>query len=472
MITQMDKIIHLDELPCEDFIKFLENFESAKGAEELEISEKIDGQNCSFGLDKDDTLFVKTKKSKPIYGLEFYEEVKFLGGFQKFHHILLENLTALPKIKNLVPLITKTNKDFTFQIFGELIPEAHTNTIAYDESKIKNGTLVVFDFKVDGESILESLKRPVIIYMISALNKVYNWNFIYKPMITLDNFILEKDIISDYEKFYIESRDFISARKKVEYSEAGFDVDQSNWLEKSRFLKRKLREVLTQKRVAIKKIFLDSLLENRSSVIGDSKPEGIIFRDSKNNLLVKLVDKDDFVEANKVTHKFSSAIRDLSRETNKAIKHEIFNNADVLKNYKKVLEKISDDFVTKKQSSRNFQYNNIDELLLVIYNDMIEENRITLSHEEIVEQMTCLIKDKLQLVKQIQKTWDSSRKTHLSNNTIKITNNFIDEFKKNAEELIVEVMLSKSIEKASLSMLYYLFGQKKINELDEKFIMV
>tara|TARA_Y100000310_G_scaffold182983_1_gene183022 strand:- start:1943 stop:3355 length:1413 start_codon:yes stop_codon:yes gene_type:complete len=470
MITQMDKIIHLDELPYNDFITFIKNFENIESTKDLEVSEKIDGQNCSFGFDKDNVLFVKTKKSRPIYDLEFYEEVKFLDGFQKFHCTLLENTDPISKIKNLIPLITKTNKDFVFQIFGELVPDAHTNTIVYNENKIKDGTLVIFDFKVDGKSILEFLKKPVIVYMIDVLNKVYNWNFIYKPLISLDGFTLEADIISKYEEFYTESKDFINARKKVEYCEAGFDVGQSDWLRKSRFTKKRIREILTQKQNTIKKIFLENILENKISAIGDSKPEGTIFRDRKNNLLVKLVDKDDFAEANKATHEYSTEIRDLTRNINKEIKNQIFNNADILKNHKKVLEKITDNYVAEKQLDKDFEYKNIDELLLVIYSDMVEENRIIKDHKEIIDDICTITERALCTAEYIKEEWEKLEKDNISNNIINITNNFICEFIKNTNKLL-DTALSECKTDVSLSILRYLFGKKKIREL-KKFISI
>ena len=174
-IVKMDKIIHMDEMSTDDFINFVKSFVTIDGRN-VEISEKIDGMNFSFGLDEKDTFYSKTKTSKPVTDPSVYGDFSFLQGIKDYHNVLKSNSRILKTVKDMVAGFDKKDKPFTIQIFGELLPSSQTNIVKYDKGKIGNGAIVLFDVKVDGSSILnKSYSKKVFNSLATQLNDKGGW---------------------------------------------------------------------------------------------------------------------------------------------------------------------------------------------------------------------------------------------------------------------------------------------------------
>ena len=405
-IISMDKIIHIDEMRPEEFITFVNNFLNIKG-EKVEISEKIDGQNVSFGLDKNNKFFTKTKRSKPVFDPSFYGELDFMAGFKKFPSAFSKTATKLKAIKKEIQKKDKEIKDdFDLQIFGELLPSSQTNVLKYEQEKIGTGALILFDIKIMSKSILnKSYSKSIFDKLEKLLNNVGGWKVYFKKIINPKSFKFNVRHILTLEKLYEKYFEVIKSRKKADKE-----------------IKAKAKKVIQMVMDNIKKQFVKQMLDNRKSMLGKIKPEGLIIRDFKDNFLVKLVDKDDFTEANKAMHGFNKTIQDINRIALSRIKKEIFNNADILKNFAKVIEKATDNFFVEKQKNPKYKYKSIDDILIVAYNDMIEESRITLTAKQAINKLVEIISEQLSKIKELEEEWKAFDKKDMSDTSKKVTN--------------------------------------------------
>src|SRR6056300_1144475 len=180
-IVKMDKIIHIDEMSTDDFINFVKSFVSIENRD-IEISEKIDGMNFSFGLDENDKFYSKTKSSKPVTDPSVYGDFSFLQGIKDYHNILKSNSRILKTVKDMVGGF-ENNESFTLQVFGELLSSSQTNIVKYDKGKIGNGAIVLFDIKVDGKSILgKQYAKKVFNSLATQLNDKGGWKVYEKPL--------------------------------------------------------------------------------------------------------------------------------------------------------------------------------------------------------------------------------------------------------------------------------------------------
>jgi len=454
-IISMDKIIHIDEMRPEEFITFVNNFLNIKG-EKVEISEKIDGQNVSFGLDKNNKFFTKTKRSKPVFDPSFYGELDFMAGFKKFHSAFSKTATKLKAIKKEIQKKDKEIKDdFDLQIFGELLPSSQTNVLKYEQEKIGTGALILFDIKIMSKSILnKSYSKSIFDKLEKLLNNVGGWKVYFKKIINPKSFKFNVRHILTLEKLYEKYFEVIKSRKKADKE-----------------IKAKAKKVIQMVMDNIKKQFVKQMLDNRKSMLGKIKPEGLIIRDFKDNFLVKLVDKDDFTEANKAMHGFNKTIQDINRIALSRIKKEIFNNADILKNFAKVIEKATDNFFVEKQKNPKYKYKSIDDILIVAYNDMIEESRITLTAKQAINKLVEIISEQLSKIKELEEEWKAFDKKDMSDTSKKVTNGSF----KNTEKRIVDIINAfkkadtKNGAKIYISIISFVFGETKVKELKDHF---
>jgi len=355
-IVKMDSIVHFDEMNTDDFITFVRSFIDIE-QRNIEISEKMDGMNFSFGVDENNKFYSKTKSSKPVTDPSVYGDFNFLQGIKDYHRILNANERFLVSVKEKIAEYQEIN---ALQVFGELLPSSETNIVKYDKDKIGKGAIVLFDVKVDGKSILRQRYSSQIFKMlVDGLDNSGGWRAYSKPLVDSSQFKFEVNHLITLESLYRKYFDIIKSRKKVDKP-----------------TKLKAKKVIQMVMDNIKGQFLKQMVINRKSVLGNIEPEGLILRDFKNNLLVKLVDKDAFTAANQAGSQYIKPVMMGVKKTNDLLRNDVFGNADIMKNFAKVIEKSVDWAFTQRQIDPTFKVQTVDDLLKVAYDDMVKEGRL------------------------------------------------------------------------------------------------
>lgn len=452
-IVSMDKIIHLDELSTEQFIQFVKSFINISGRN-VEISEKIDGMNFSFGVDKGGKFFSKTKRSQPVTDPSVYGDFSFLDGIKEYHRILNSNLNLLQTVKDEIQKAGKLSDEFDLQIFGELLPSSQTNIVKYDAKQIGNGAIVLFDIKVDGNSILN---RPYAKKIFTSIAKKLDgrggWRVYEKPLLNSDTFSFNVNHFITLETLYRKYFDILKSRKRADKK-----------------TKDKAKRVIQAIMDNIKVQFLKNMLHNRKSVLGNISPEGLILRDFSNNMLVKLVDKEQFSAENTAGSRYVKAAMTAVRELNSQLKNDIFGNADIMKNFAKVIEKAVDWAFTNKQINPNFKVNSLDDILMVAYNDMVEEKRIKYTSNQAISKTVKYLTELRKKLVQSHKELKTQKETIPQSKYI-ISDEKIEAYISSVDETIKELksLKGKSGIKVYLTIMAFVFGPAKVQQLKTQF---
>lgn len=265
------KIPHIDEMDQDETERLFDG--------PVEVSEKIDGQNLSFGIDQNGRLFTKTKRGKPAYDATAHAEIPYLEGFERFH-------LALESVEQEVWTPVSVHFE-SFQVFGELLPYTHTNTIEYDSRFFGDyGLLVLFDVFMDEE-------RPS--------------TYIH--------------LLQNVAKSITRHTRFNAMEKSIRV------LDDLEWNDKNDLL---------------------DVLRRRSS-IGADEPEGYVLRNMSNDSIAKVVDRDQFSEKNKDMHRFSSTMESVNRDLKVKVRKHVFDNADVLTNKSKTKEKVVEELAARRE---------------------------------------------------------------------------------------------------------------------------
>lgn len=451
-IVKMDKIIHLDEMSTDDFINFVKSFVNIENRD-VEISEKIDGMNFSFGLDNDNKFYSKTKSSKPVTDPSVYGDFSFLQGIKDYHNILKSNSRILKTVKDMVSGFEKNNS-FTLQIFGELLPSSQTNIVKYDKSKIGNGAIVLFDVKVDGQSILNKpYSKKVFNSLATQLNDKGGWKVYEKPLLKPDKFKFDVYHLITLEELYRKYFDILKSRKRADKP-----------------TKEKAKRVIQSLMDSIKRQFMKNMIMNRQSVLGNVEPEGLILRDFSNNLLVKLVDKDAFTQANQAGSQYIKDVMMAVKKVNTNIKNDIFGNADIMKNFAKVIEKSVDWAFTQKQSDPNFKVKSLDDVLKVAYNDMVEEKRIKYTAPQALSKTVKYLKElRKEIVKSMKELEDG--KDDIPESKYIISKEKMESYRDSVDGTVSDLQSLPKGEgiKVYLTIISFVFGPYKIRELKKQF---
>lgn len=451
-IVGMDKIVHLDEMSTDDFIKFVKGFINILDRN-VEVSEKIDGQNFSFGLDIDNNFFTKTKKSRPVHDPSMYGEFSFLDGIKQYHNVLNGNKKGLLEIKSMVARLLKQDT-FNFQVFCEILPSSQTNIVKYDADKIGKGAIVLFDIKIDGISILQQpWFKTVFDKLVKTFDKYGGWRVYNKPLVSQNEFQFNVNHLITLENLYRNYFDILKSRKRADSA-----------------TKQKAKRVIQSLMDNIKGQFIRNMLLNRKSVLGNITPEGFILRDFSNNLLVKLVDKDSFSKENTEGSKFVKLASTHVKNTNMKIKNDIFGNADIMKNFAKVIEKAVDWAFVQKQTNPSFKVTSLDDILRVAYDDMAEEKRIKYSANQSIDKTVDYLKQlRLNLIDSLQGL--NLDRDNLPESKFIISKEKIEAYISSVENTITQLngLKGKSGIKVYLTIIAFVFGPSKIQELKQEF---
>lgn len=319
-LTQIisEGIKHIEDMPVHDFINALKNIHA------LEITEKLDGANLSFGLD-DHGIFYTSREAKR--GQRYYSEDQFpqsefwAVGFRSAHRALLAVLKTMRK-NGLKPGDVVECEI----LFGEL-----PNTVPYTADinrivflKATKGTPDIMRLK----QALTGVRAKVAMHHIPFTDdgkkieigktEIHHWLFTDVRKIIVDRSKLTKIIKNRIDKLAIfieEDSGFWDLKNYQVISipknrRVPFVSDEDWFARKNDFLvyRQGVIDRIKISKLDIKDSLINSLVRNTQSQFGPLHEnggfiEGIVLRDPEKKIfetgITKIVDKSLFTEMNK-----------------------------------------------------------------------------------------------------------------------------------------------------------------------------
>lgn len=318
-------IKHLENLKPAEATYFISEFKKAN----IKVTEKIDGMFVRIGWTCFGGLYVETKN-----GARFY----FSKDIPK-HLFFLEDLgTLLEKLEtNLAPIQETISKTFSFikhirswEFSAEYVPVYDYNIVVYDKEKIQNGALVFYSFVINEKTV----KTFDYIKLLTQLNKkvapVLNLKIYNNPEIILDakNTNLQTSI-KDLEAFTKKNQvDLLKPARTAEI----------------KGLKQNFVKLLSQLGA--------SLLSLKYRGYLGQQIEGFVFH-LKNNMLVKVVDLNNFVKLKNDNWFFIDKIEEQELVFKKKINEDPSSLKTELTNLQKAIEETEALFYKDLYSIKN-----------------------------------------------------------------------------------------------------------------------
>jgi hypothetical protein len=324
-------ILHIEDLSIDSLYDTLQNLS------EYELTEKVDGAQILFGIDKNGFYTSReTKGGKRIYSVDGYD-ISFPTTYMRSAHLLLED--ALPRLK--AAGLSEGDQVEAEVLFGEL-----PNVVTYS----KDLNYIIFLRVTEGSSCIDRLSHflcntsyeinlPVPFThdgrTIQLKEESGRWVFVRVPHIEFDSEKIEESIklkvdtltaylmlpsgIADQPVRIIES---LPLNKRPVW------CDTQDWKLTKHLVKEKKNEIGTivaEMKANIKEVLLDQVVRNKTSSFGPSLEdggwiEGVVLRHTVTGKMVKIVDKRIFGTAresawekrNKLTERAKSITGELS----------------------------------------------------------------------------------------------------------------------------------------------------------------
>jgi len=373
-------IIHIEDLPVDEFINKLRNIKN------LIISEKIDGANLRFGVTRDGKFFTsrEAKGGKRFFSVNDYgnrfADVGFKSAhaaLEKVYKKLIEKKLLFPgeiieveilfgKLPNAVPYTGDTNRII---LLRPIVQEDSTEEEIRD---LENRLERIKDFLKDYKVIVEVENVPYTDdgERIYFRNEKHVWSFSKTPLINIENFVdreeLEKIIdksLNELEE-YLKSDSGIGDYKNYEIlafsirNKPGKEISNEEWKNLKEKVENKKKEILENIyniKIKVKKDLLINFVRKIKSEFGPDISEGgwiegIVLRDPVTGEQFKIVDKDFFTKINK----FNWRIRSLLKTNMAAKKANDFSG--------KLRERISDVLKLPEYRMRITWYNFLNNL--------------------------------------------------------------------------------------------------------------
>ncbi len=345
-MRHMEKITHLDELPYDKFIYVCDKIHKGEG---YELSEKLDGENFSFGI-QDGRFFTKSKTSPMVFDSSFYNNIEYMKQFKVAHYDIDQEV--------LLDIYSNHNVQF----FCELLYTNQVNNIDYN--KINVPALMPISFFID-EVEQYTLDHPMHVFISNLLpNFVILNKHIYKEKIKPDI----QDKLEYFKLLYSDNLPILKSRKN-----------------KDKELKQLIRDQLNNLKDEIKEIILQNFHSSYFSHYTSYTPEGFIFKDS--NITTKIVDKFKFTSENSENHSISTKLKHNKLSFKKEVIKKLFRNADILLNSTKLIQKLLEN-LSQIKSKELLEEKRIFEIVLpqLIFNELVSENNLVYHNQlEIIE---------------------------------------------------------------------------------------
>lgn len=288
-VKHMESIPHIDNMSIDDIKRIF------TCPDEITITEKIDGENLSFGVSNDGRIYTKTKNGSITFDSMYYNK-DFLQQFKLVHDYLVSsNISDVLKKYKQIFASKYRHDDISIQIMSELLA-GNSNTIEYNLGK---NLIYIFDIAINGVSI-------------------YN------------------DNSSEVEEFKVDIQRCLTSQNWI------VDFAEDCNIDKERLF------ILLNRENDLREFF-DVLYAPRTSKFGNVLCEGSVVRNTKTGKYVKIVNKNTFSDWNRENWKNIEASRKIYNEHIKKVQQEVFGSADIIINKRKLGQKI----VEARQSNDN-----------------------------------------------------------------------------------------------------------------------
>ena len=329
---RMPSIPHWEQMTAGQYERLFEN-------DQVEVSEKYDGSNISFGVNDQGKIYAKSKRGIAITDPNEFDTMGFLYDNDIFHGFA-------DMLRFLQDIQFETICPEGVQIFGEMFCKARMNVIEYDPDTIGKGLVIIFRAYKNGVDIFDTrdLSKIFVNLCRNSCEKGFRWDFRLKQCV---------DIGLDYNrlrKFHNpESLQLISSRKRTEEVKEHKEQFQ-------KFLIETKNELLPSVR-------------NVQSNLGASEIEGLIIRNPINGAMAKLVDLEDF-GARRLEQ---WAGMDMIKEFRKEVHKELTDNIGILKADIFVMETKQHQKIQEAMELYGSKFNDIDQVIDVLFNDAVAE---------------------------------------------------------------------------------------------------
>jgi len=313
-------VVHLEKLSPQKLLNFLKawNLDKAK----FHVSEKIDGSYRAAGIDNG--RFYLRSKTQIWYSAEEIPDLYFMTSFKKYFELLSE----IPWAEIGKELSEEFGFEFTdtLEVAGEAVPTYDHNIVIYDEAKIGNGILVIFNMKTsvskDNTGVLSNPK--IWESFANKANKYSKVKFFSVPNVDLHDLDFSSSIIVSLEDIIEKHGNFLSkpARKPAEKE-----------------LKQKLLKAIQDLGLEAKQQILQ---KNVSSKFGD-EVEGIVVKNPEGELL-KIVDTEKFLKKGDENRRFLKMLESAIRTFKKDIKNDPENIEKYLSAWEEEIHRAEEDF--------------------------------------------------------------------------------------------------------------------------------
>lgn len=336
---RMPSIPHWDQMSATQYEKLLDG-------NVLEVSEKYDGSNVSFGVNEQGKIYAKSKRGIAITDPNEFDNMSMLYDNDIF-------LSFANLIRYLQDIKFETICPIGVQIFGEMFCKPRMNVIEYDPKIIGTGLIVIFGAHKNGSDIFNTKEVSNIFIKLcrGAERKCLLWDFRLKQCI--NNIGFDYNRLREFHN--IESLQKLKSRARTD---EGIKKHKEQF---QKFLIETKKELLP---------FIHSVQSN----LGSTEIEGLIIRNPANGAMAKIVDLDDFGARRLEQWAGMGKVKEFRKEVFKELTDNIgILNADIF-----VLESKQHQKIQEAIELHEGKFTHIDQVIDVLFNDAVSE--ITYHH--------------------------------------------------------------------------------------------
>jgi hypothetical protein len=427
MIKAMPSIPHFDQMTAKEYQALF----SPDGL--VEMTEKYDGSNVSFGVNENGDVYLKTKKGAPITdeALYFDMAVKYNNDVFKSFGELLQDLK-----KDSIKKLLSDHKDV--QIFCEFFSKSQMNVITYNPFMIGEGALVILSIMKNGENIIDKYEAAEIEEDLTRCIAFTSGRTVYGRS------TIKMSMVESMKAFFGASI----------YDQNTFSILTSRKRTGPIFEKKKaLQENFKQNIKEIKGRLLE-FLKNQPSSLGASRIEGAVLRNTKTRQMAKLVDLEEFGKERERQWAGIGALRKYRSQLFDRLYTNVFGDADIFVMKEKMHQKL---FEAIELNGDRFDHT--EDMLLVLFKDADREiNYPIIEDERIVE----ILKEHSNKVGDALSEVDAN-----DSKAVVDTSNAVY-----AERNAIVQLLSKSITYSEFyaSLIEFILGPRLLRELQDKYV--
>lgn len=427
MIKAMHSIPHFDQMTPKEYQALFDE------GGLIEMTEKYDGSNVSFGANADSEVYVKSKKGAAVTDEAVYYEMA-----ERYNNDIFTGFGDLLKAlkKPYLKSLLLENKETQF--FCELFCKPQMNVIKYNAHIIGAGVLVVLSILKNGKEVINLCDGIELISMLrTEFSYANDWGVYDRGVIKLTM----NDSIRIFAKTSLitnKELNVLMSRKRT-----GPIAEE----------KKKLQHSFKQINKEIKNNLLKAL-ENEKSKLGSDRIEGAVLRNTKTNAMAKIVDLERFGKEREKQWAGIGALRKYRVALFDVIYRDVFGDADIFFMEDKMHQKLFDAMEVKGS-----KLDNINELLKVLFNDADAEVKYPLVEDDII---VGILQTHAQVVNDALNEVD-----HLDSKALQDTKNAIL-----AEQNSMSELMKKSITYTEFyaSLIEFILGPRLLRELQDKYV--